>query len=141
MSDSGDISIKGVLLGALTDIGGTIVFGVIISIIMVSRILGQGYSEAELEQQLLLQMQSNNYLFMSLTVGLAFTCLGGYVAARVAKRREYLHASIVGGIAILFCLWFSGQTPLWLYIISLLLSIPAALLGAWFVLSRDKTVS
>ncbi|MFB0842322.1 hypothetical protein [Paenibacillus oleatilyticus] len=71
-------------------------------------------------------------LAVYLLVGLFCTGLGGYVAASVAKRDAYFHASIIGvvGAAIGFYYSFANaEVPLWYHLIGFVAVIPAALLG------------
>jgi len=121
---------KAVLFGVTTDLVGTTLAGVVLLVVFSSRLVTQGQAPEEIGQLLL---QSNEYLFVSLAVGLAFTGLGGYVAARVANHREYLHALIVGVIVLVIgeIMISSDPTgmPLSIRIIGDLLVVPAALLG------------
>jgi hypothetical protein len=122
---------KAVLFGVGTDLAGTTLAGIVLMVIFSSRLVARGASPEEIGELLL---QSREYLFVSLAVGLAFTGLGGYVAARVANHREYLHGLIVGVIVLVIgeIMISSDPTgmPLSIRIIGDLLVLPAALLGA-----------
>jgi hypothetical protein len=122
---------KAVLLGVTTDLFGTTIAGMVLVVLFSGMLVAQGRAPEDIAPTLL---QSNQYLFVSLAMGLSFTVLGGYVAARVANRQEYKHALIVGIIVLIIgeIMVSSDPTgmPLSIRIIGDLLVIPAALLGA-----------
>jgi hypothetical protein len=66
--------------------------------------------------------------------GLFFTVLGGFVAGRRAPQARFFHAGLAGGLSLLTCLATYGccpdDTSLALYHLGLLLTVPAALVGA-----------
>ncbi len=122
---------KAVLFGVTTDLFGSTIGGMVLLVLFSSMLVAQGQAPEEISPMLL---QSNQYLFLSLAVGLTFTVLGGYVAARVANHRERRHALIVGVIVLIIGeIMVSGDPtgmPLSIRIIGDLLVVPAALLGA-----------
>jgi len=122
---------KAVLFGVTTDLVGTTIAGMVLLVLFSTMLVAQGRAPEEISRLLL---QSNQYLFVSLAVGLSFTALGGYVAARVANRLEYRHGLFVGVIVLIIGeIMVSGDPtgmPLSIRIIGDLLVVPAALLGA-----------
>lgn len=62
--------------------------------------------------------------------------LGGYLAARVAGRREMLHGGAAAAIQTAALVWgftageYAGFTPVWMRIVLVLLTGPAMLAGA-----------
>jgi hypothetical protein len=122
---------KAVLFGVTTYLFGTTVAGMVLLVLFSGMLVSQGQDPEAISRMLL---QSNEYLFVSLAVGLSFTALGGYVAARVANHQEYRHALIVGVIVLIIgeIMVSSDPTgmPLSIRLIGDLLVIPAALLGA-----------
>lgn len=122
---------KAVLFGVTTDLVGTTVAGMVLLILFSTMLVAQGRPPEDISPILL---QSTQYLFVSLAVGLSFTVLGGYVAARVANHLEYRHGLIVGVIVLVIGeIMVSGDPtgmPLSIRIIGDLLVVPAALLGA-----------
>jgi hypothetical protein len=58
---------------------------------------------------------------------------GGYVTARLARRREVLHAVIMGGIEVGFTVWamvaLPNEAPLRNWIVGMALIVPAAWCG------------
>ncbi len=121
---------KAVLLGVTTDLFGSTIAGMVLLVVFSGMLVAQGLEPKDISPML---MQSNQYLFLSLAVGLSFTTLGGYVAARVANNREYWHAMIVGVIVLIIgeILVSNDPTglPLSIRIIGDLLVVPAALVG------------
>jgi hypothetical protein len=130
---------KAVLFGVTTDLFGTTVAGMVLLVLFSGMLMTQGREPEEISRLLL---QSNEYLFVSLAVGLGFTALGGYVAARIANHREYKHALIVGVIVLIIgeIMVSSDPTgmPLSIRVIGDLLVIPAALLGAHLRLTAKQ---
>jgi hypothetical protein len=78
-------------------------------------------------------------LFM-MTYSLLFSVLGGYVAALIARRREILHAFVLGVLqllmAIVATIQFFDTAPLWWHLTFLSLLIPANILGGWLRQAR-----
>jgi hypothetical protein len=122
---------KAVLFGVTTDLFGTTIAGMVLLVLFSGMLVAQGQAPEDITPMLL---QSNQYLFLSLVVGLSFTVLGGYVAARVANHLEYRHGLIVGVIVLVIGeIMVSGDPngmPLSIRVIGDLLVVPAALLGA-----------
>jgi hypothetical protein len=58
---------------------------------------------------------------------------GGYVTAWVAQRSEVRHAAIMGAIEVVLTLMamqaFPGKAPLWFWIATLVITVPAAWVG------------
>ena len=133
-SIKGNIDIKAVILGFLTDTVGTIA----ISALLATALVSAGIPESSIGERL----KSVSGLLLSLIFGLGCTCIGGYVAARVAKRSEVLHGAMVGGISLILGLLLreSGQ-PLWYEIIGFAAIIPAGMAGGRFAAERHKQAS
>lgn len=136
MTENRRISIKALLLGALTDIGGSLVvgsvFGLLIGIVLAVLGVPQNRMDAHL--------QGLAVLIPSLVIGFGFTVLGGFVAGRVSKSYEVMHGGIVGCIGIVFGLFFWASLPLWYNIASLLGVVPCGMLGGRIAATtRHKT--
>jgi len=71
-------------------------------------------------------------LFMAF-YSLLFSVLGGYVTALIARRREVLHAFILGllqlAMGIVATVKFFDTAPLWFHLLFLVLLVPANVLG------------
>ena len=123
-------TIKAVGLGLISDIAATVAISVVLTAIVGRRLVGDDASVEELEQALL---ASEGYTALALLAGLACTVLGGYVAARTAGEREYLHALLAGAAVLLFgemmMAQSTGSYPFGYRVIGTLLTVPAAVYG------------
>lgn len=121
---------KAVTFGVLADILGTFLAGIVLFAVLGSILVSQGATPEELDRTL---MQSDAYLVLAGVLGLGFTVLGGYVAARVANQREYYHALLTGVVVLVVSELMVGLAPegypLAYRLIGDLLMIPAALFG------------
>ena len=82
------------------------------------------------------------FMIFSTVYGMLFAGLAGYLAARIAGRRELLHAAIVttiiaaGAVSAIFTRPEGGT--IWAQLAAVLLMAPAATLGGW--LRRPRSV-
>ena len=125
MRENRGINITALALGALTDIGGSLVAGSAIGIIVVIVLAAQGVPQNELAARL----EGPMILVPGLILGFPITLLGGFVAGRVSKHSEVLHGGLVGLIGLLFGLLFSGSLPLWYSIVSAVGVVPFGMAG------------
>jgi hypothetical protein len=123
------INSKAVLVGWGIDIAATTVFmtGLTIFIEVSYAISGEQAQDI---------YNSKDFLVYSLIFGLLFTLVGGYVAARLAGRKEVLHSMTVGILSILTGLactqiGSSQEIPGWYNTISYIAAIPAAIFGGF----------
>ena len=119
------------LIGSAVDIGGTIAASIVLTAIAIAVMSAPGRSPAELQTNLYSQ---TSFLVGGLALGLLFSSIGGLVAARLARRRELMHAAITGAICVVLGLLLSaiaaGQfVPRWYAILGEVLALPFALLG------------
>jgi glycerol uptake facilitator-like aquaporin len=128
---------KAVLLGAVTDLVGSALAGVVLLVVYSVLIAsGEGGAEEALERL----RQSWPFLLMSMVVGGGFTLLGGYVAGRVARHSFFKHALAAGGLSLaLGILVFGSDDGPYSGIVAILgigLHLPLALLGGWLARRR-----
>ncbi|HKO87496.1 MAG TPA: hypothetical protein VJU83_03150 [Burkholderiales bacterium] len=119
-----------VAAGLAADVLGTELFSLAASFILGVSMAIQGASEEEIVQT----FSATPFRVFFFISGLAFTLIGGYVAARVANNREYLHGLYLGlasmiTSAVLIVL-VNSESPLSFDIAYMVLAIPAALIGA-----------
>ena len=74
--------------------------------------------------------QSSGFLLSALAYGSITTILGGYLAARLAKRLPYFNAGAFGLASIAIGIILAGNSPLWFDIVGIFVTLPAALFGA-----------
>ena len=131
---------KAALIGAATDLGCSIVAGIVLTVVF-SVMAGP---HADATEEMLEQMgQSWPFLLISMAVGGGFTVLGGYVAARVARHSFLKHALAAGAISlVLGTLLFRGDDGPYAGVLALLgygLHLPLALLGGWFAATAARS--
>jgi hypothetical protein len=115
------LNAKAILFGVLVDIGTSLAVGFVAGI--VAAVMHGGETADALT--------SGPFLVVVLTLGMAATLLGGFVAGRVAGARHALHGAIVGAIGVVFSLLTPGvPLPTWLVVTLNVLVIPVAVLGA-----------
>ena len=124
MTDNRGINIKALVLGAVTDISGSLIVGTILGVVMGIVLAAQGIPQNAIEARL-----QGMLLIPGLLIGFGFTVLGGFVAGRVSKSNEVMHGGIVGCIGLFFGLLFWASSPLWLNIASLVGTVPIGMLG------------
>jgi len=134
-------SVKAILVGLAVDIGGTIVAGTVLAIAWGIMLGSSGASGEEINRFF---RESSTFMWVNLLVGLGFTGLGAYVAARIANRAEYRFALMLGlcSLAIgelMLRLMTSGDYPEWARLVSNLLILPVAFLGGHLrVLEKER---
>lgn len=124
-------SVKAILLGLVVDIGGTVVAGTVLAIGWGVALGASGATGEEINRFF---RESSTFMWVNLCVGLGFTGLGAYVAARIANRAEYRFALMLGlcSLAIgelMLRMMASGEYPEWARLVSNLLILPVAFLG------------
>ena len=134
------ISIKAIALGSLIDIAGTLLVAGVYTFAYAIFLASQNIPPEEMQQRAL---SDPAYYVITLTMGLVLMAVGAYVAARIARAREILHAFLVGAVAIAFSLPFvsSADTstyPAWYLPVSFGLTLPAAVLGGYIAQRRAK---
>lgn len=149
MTDKNKLNKKAVIIGLLVDIAGSIVVWLVIAVVA-GIIIGTrlaitepGLKSAEItariEQQLTPSVGFNlSFLF----IGLFFTGLGGYIAAKIAKFAELKHAFAVGILSlvtgVLVTVIFRIPIKNWFDWSGYLLTIPLALLGGYIRMKTKK---
>jgi len=133
--------VKAILVGLAVDIGGSVVGGTILAVAW-GILLGAGGASGEEIDRFF--RESPTFQWVSLCVGLAFTGLGAYVAARIANRAEYRFALMLGLCSLAFSelmlrLLAGGDYPEWARLMGNLLILPAAFLGGHLrVLEKER---
>lgn len=128
---------KAVLLGALTDLGGSAIAGIVLVVIFTIWFApGDGEAQEMLDQL----ARSWPFLMVSMVVGGCFTVLGGYVAGRIARHSFLKHAVVAGALSlVLGILLFRADEGPYSGVVALLgygLHLPLALLGGWLASQR-----
>ncbi|HKS54219.1 MAG TPA: hypothetical protein VJS12_02975 [Steroidobacteraceae bacterium] len=72
------------------------------------------------------------YLRAVLVLGTASTIVGGWLVARIARRIPYFNALAYGLLSVVLSALLSDDLPTWVRVVGIALTLPAALLGAYF---------
>ena len=124
--------IKAVALGMLTDIGGSIVVGGVLSIVYAIVLAQQGLTPEQVMDAIKNVPILSPFGLISTAMGLGFSFLGGYVCARIAKRSELRMGAVMAVLNTVLGLLLSGdQTSAPKLIVLVLLSIAAVMIGSW----------
>lgn len=124
--------VKAVLFGVLTDIVGTSAASLILSIVWGITLAAGGASAEDIMESAGNIDPGSPFAIVSYLIGAAFSFLGGYVCARVARYDELKWASIVAVISVVSGLLISSQAQAGeLNVLLSILSIAAVMAGAW----------
>lgn len=95
------VSIKGVVIGSITDIVGSNIWGVFLSIYILFAYNLLQYPPSELTNRMLTIIRTDSLVFLAnFLVGSAFSILGGYISAFIAKREELLNGALASFLCV-----------------------------------------
>jgi CBS domain containing-hemolysin-like protein len=124
------IDIRAILLATLA------VFGIdFLSSIALFAVFGdQAANGSEEQVRAAVEALSRNpaYLRTALVLGTASTVVGGFLVARIARRIPYFNALAYGVLGAVLSTLTTGDLPMWFRVVGIGLTVPAALLGAYF---------
>jgi hypothetical protein len=131
-----------VTAGALADVGGSLVVGVLVAIVAAAFLVTEGTPPEKVEAVLTSDPLSPLAIFGYL-VGCGFSSLGGYLCARIAGYAEYRLAGIVAAISVSFGLLVSvsggRRMPIALDALLVLATLGSVMLGAWRGAARNRS--
>ncbi len=123
-----DLNVRAVLIGSLVDVVGSFFAGGVFF-----AVLGTASAASSADELNRIYDASVPLQIVTLVLGLAMTGAGAYVAARLVRGAERLHAFAVGVVstAVGFTVVFAApeSQPFWSQAASLILTIPAAFAG------------
>ncbi len=121
---------KGVILGVLTDIGGSLLAGFLLLFAYGIYLAASGASEEEIQRAATQPDPASAIGIFSFVVGFGFSMLGGYVCARVVRRAEMKWAGVVAAISITIGFGLGlGAYPLALNVVLAAVGVAAVLAG------------
>jgi predicted membrane channel-forming protein YqfA (hemolysin III family) len=126
------INVKAVLIASVSMFILDLISGVVLLPLFSDVQILDGSSAEQVEQAMQAVTLSDAYLICALITGTITTLLGGYLAAKIAKKYPYFNAAAFGLMGIAISLIMSSDVPLWFDIIGYLSTIPAALYGGHF---------
>ncbi len=100
--------IKAVIVGALIDIGGTLVVGTAVGVAFTVVLASRGLSVEQIEQELTNVDPGSAIGLLSSLLGALISLGAGYVCARIAGAREYLAGAILATLSLAFGLALGG---------------------------------
>ncbi|MFO7305536.1 MAG: hypothetical protein C0P74_008460 [Gammaproteobacteria bacterium] len=123
------ISIKAVLLATLAVLGVDFLLGMVL-IGLFAPELNSAMTDEQVRQTVERLLNDREYLLLSFVFGTGTTVLGGYLAARLGRIVPYFHALAFGLLSIVLGLLTAAQIPTWYHTVGILITVPAALVGA-----------
>lgn len=123
------VSPKGIVLALALTLALDTIAGLAMMVFMGQSAFQRGMTEQQTSEAIAAVTRGTDFLLGSVILGTLSTLVGGYVAARVAKREPYLNAGAIGVLGIVLGMLMPGNYPLWFDLSGLLLVLPAALLG------------
>ncbi len=121
-----------VLVGLVVDVGGTLLTGILFTVVFAILRGSQGGDTADVEAALAGLASDTGFRVVSSIVGLSFSVLGGYVCARIARRNEYRLAGVQAVVTTFvgYALGGGGTLELGYEAALTILSIAAVFAGA-----------
>lgn len=138
------ISFWAVLIGAIVDVGGSSLSGLLFLIFYVfpryqlATLLASLPLSEQTQQLHTIFTQDPYAVLFSWTIGGAFSILGGYVAARLAKTSLLLNGALASFLCVFFALFSIGSTSLLNVAIGVLINPLLALFGAYIFVKTNK---
>lgn len=130
------LDFRAIIVGCLADWLGTAGFSMVFFTIASIQLTARGLGTSEISNHFLSWSQSSEGFLYTLFFGLSFTFFGGYLAIKTAKRKSLFNSMFVGIAAIIAGLFPTVNAPVSQTVISMILVIPAALLGGYYYLKE-----
>ncbi len=124
------IDIRAIVLATLAVFGIDFVTGIVLVAVFGGPIANG--SEEQVKSAAAALVNNPGYLRAALILGTASTVVGGYLVARIARRIPYFNALVYGLLSTLLSTLMTGELPVWFRVVGIGLTVPAALLGAYF---------
>jgi hypothetical protein len=124
---------KAVLVGYLVDMGGTFIASAVLAIAYTAVLSQQGLSAAQIHEALADPTPGSSFYVVGTLAGCAFSFLGGYWCARIARRTPYRLGGILAALSTLSGAALSwGVYPLEQITLLSVTSVACVLLGSKF---------
>ena len=124
------IDIRAILLATLAVFGIDFVSGMALFAVFGDQIANG--SEEQVRSAAAALARNPGYLRAALVLGTASTGVGGFLVARIARRIPYFNALAYGLLGVALGMLTTGELPTWFRVVGIGLTLPAALLGAYF---------
>ncbi len=133
--------VKAVALGALVEVVGSFLVGIMIGVIYVVLLSRQGIALQEIEKTLTQMDPFSGIGLVALALGSLVSVLAGYICASIANSTAYKAAYMLAAISCALAI-FSGYGSYSQGVLVFMggLSVACVLVGAWWRISRQKAV-
>lgn len=123
--------VRGILIGLVIDLGGTILLVFISSIIYGVVLASGGASQSEIESSITNMGPDSIFGIVNTILGLLMSFIGGFYCARIARAKDYLYPGIMAAILFLLSIILGWGTMSLILLVSLsMASVVAIMLGA-----------
>ena len=124
------IRVIALIAGLATDLIGTIIVSAVVTFAFMMLPSSSGQ---RLETFLQTLLSDPLFLAIGYAVGIAFTLLGAYIAARMSRPYSMLNTLIFGVISTLLIVFFGSMYPVWYNVLSILTVIPVSLVPGYLL--------
>lgn len=124
------ISIKAIAIAFSAEVGADILISFFVFYLFGQGLITPEMSQADFDKARQAVFDTTAYLPCMFVLGTATTVLGGYLAARLARRIPYYHGLAMGIVGLLFSLALWRSDMIWLDYVGLVITIPASIFGA-----------
>lgn len=129
--------VKGMALGLAVDIGGSMLAAFLLFFTWAIWLGASGLDAEAITQAMTENDPMSGISLIGYVVGTAFSWLGGYVCARVARETEMQCAAVVATVSTLTALAMGTGLPFALYLLLALLTAGSVMLGGWMGAQRN----
>ena len=132
---------KAVALGALTDLGGTFLFSMLLMFIYGVALSGSGVQPEDMEAAMRDAASTESLFFWVGSIGgCGFSVLGGYVCARIAGQSEYTLGAILAVVVVVLgmLLFGTGGYDFGMSVFLNATTVAAVIVGAWIGKKQNR---
>jgi CBS domain containing-hemolysin-like protein len=126
------LDIRAIVLATLAVIGIDFLVGSVLMSAYAGEQIASAADDAARKAVLAALAANSEYLRAVLILGTASTVLGGFLVARIARSLPYFNGLAYGVVALVLNLLPTQGLPAWFKVVGIGLTVPAALLGAYF---------
>ena len=131
-------AVKGLLLGLLADVGGTTLFGVVLSVAWALALAAAGHGSQEIEAAFANVDDDPLLSAVFLGGGLLCSVLGGYVCERIARRGDYRLGAVLAVLSVLVGFVFGAPArSAAMTVLLVVLTVGSVLLGTRLAFPED----
>ncbi|HEX4970402.1 MAG TPA: hypothetical protein VJ299_12165 [Steroidobacteraceae bacterium] len=126
------LDIRAIVLATLAVIGIDFLVGSVLMSAYAGDQIASATDDAARKAVLEALAANSEYLRAVLILGTASTVLGGFLVARIARSIPYFNGLAYGVVAVVLNLLPTHGLPTWFKVVGIGVTVPAALLGAYF---------